>query len=98
MTLASKTHEPQARDGDGSGDAHPDKLVWKQISGWAWESECQRFRIERFVPGLIRDIALTQEWPDRFRVQRRSPEWFGEVAPNEVSLAAAQQVCERLTT
>ena len=78
-------------------DADPPKLVWSQANAWVWITECGRFRIERFVIGThegIRDDGYT--WPDRYRVIKRTANWWSEAAPSEGSLLAAQQVCEGL--
>lgn len=86
-------YEPEI--GHATDNPSTPKLVWRQLSRWAWESECGQFRIERFVIGEHEGID-DFPWPDRFRVHKRSPEWWGEVAPSEGSLASAQEAAEKL--
>jgi hypothetical protein len=69
-------------------------LVWQQINNWVWASECGRYKIERFIPGDHELLGLP--WPERFRVLKRTPEWYGDLG-SEPSLADAQRVCEGLT-
>lgn len=96
MHPASQIHEPEARDGDASDIADTSKLVWRQLSAWAWESACGTFRIERFIVGE-HDGIDDFPWPDRYRVLKRTPEWWFEAAPSEGSLDAAQRACEEMT-
>lgn len=73
------------------------ELVWQQINAWVWVSECGRFKIERFIPGYHESVGRGFTWPDRYRVLKHTPAWYFEVAPSELTLAAAQAVCEGLT-
>lgn len=86
--------ESQAGNGIGSGDAHPNKLVWCGINEWVQETNCGRYRIERFVAGLIRDIKLERPGPNRYRALKRAPEWWGEFCPPAESADLAKQACE----
>jgi len=71
-------------------------LVWEQVSPWTWASECGRFKIERFVTGDHEILGTGFQWPERFRVLKRTPEWYGDMGA-WVSLEAAQRACEALT-
>jgi hypothetical protein len=71
-------------------------LVWEQITQWVWASECGRFKIERFITGDHELCGTGFPWPERFRVLKRTPEWYGDIGA-WVSLSAAQRACEGLT-
>lgn len=97
--LEADADESETRNGITGSRATTPVLVWRQLSRWSWETECGRFRIERFIVGThegIRDDGYT--WPDRFRALKRTAEWNFEFAPNEGSLAAAQQTCKESIT
>lgn len=91
-------HDPQTGDGERSGDAHPDELVWDTVApNWVWASRCGRFKIERFVTGGGHErVGTSFTWPDRFRALKRAPEWYFEAAPSEPTIDAAKRACEAL--
>lgn len=87
-------HESEAGNRERADQAHAGVLVWRQLSRWTWETQCGRFRIERFVPGTHEGIRESDHIASRYRALRRTPEWWFEAAPNEASLDAAQRACE----
>lgn len=87
-------HEPEAGNRERADQAHVGVLVWRQLSRWAWETECGRFRIERFIPGAHEGIREADHIASRFRVLKHTAEWWGEIAPIEASLDASQRACE----
>lgn len=88
------TDEPQAGNGGRSDQPNPARLVWEQINNWVHVSEGGRYRLERFVPGTIRDIDLTREGPDRYRVLKCHSYWCYEFAPTEEDFDVAKRCCE----
>lgn len=61
-------------------------------------SECGNFKLERFIIGEHEAIHDEHPWPERFRVLKRTPEWWGEIAPSEPTLALAKHACEGVMT
>lgn len=51
-------------------------------------------RLERFIPGILRDIDLRRDGADRYRILKRAPDWWSECAPSEADLKTAQRACE----
>lgn len=98
MDPASNAHEPEARNRERADQANAGVLVWRQLSRWAWETNCQRFRIERFIVGQHEGITDDFTWPDRYRVLKRTPEWWFEASPSEGGLDAAKRACEGLVS
>lgn len=88
--------EQETGDNRGLDQPRAVRLVWSQVTPWVWITACGRFKIERFVPGVIRDIALTREGPDRYRILKRTSEWYADVWPTETDLEVAKQACEGL--
>lgn len=80
----------------GEDPAPTGVLVWQQLSAWVWATECGRFKIERFIPGDHESVGHGFTWPDRYRILKRTPEWYFECAPPEAGLDAAKRACERV--
>jgi hypothetical protein len=69
-------------------------LVWiETVTSWCWESACGKYRIERFIPGEYRFIGRYAA-PERFRVLKRTPEWWGEISGSETDIETAQAICQ----
>lgn len=90
MTTCAK---PKARNGrDQQSTA---RLVWSTINPWVTQSACGAYRLERFVPGILRDIDLRGDRAARYRILKRAPDWWSECAPSEADLEVAQRSCEQ---
>lgn len=92
--MSGNAREPEAGNGSPVSGAHAQLLVWRQIDRWRWETECGRYRIERFIPGLYEGIRESDQPLSRYRVLKRNPEWDFQFAQNEGTLTSAQHTCE----
>lgn len=92
------TDEPQTGNRTRAGRSDAPVLVWRQLSRWSWETECGRFRIERFTVAEHERIQEDYVPPSRYRILKRSAEWDYEFSPNEGSLNEAQDACQKYIT
>ena len=69
-------------------------LAWVEtVTSWCWETVCGKYRIERFIPGDYEFIGCPAA-PERFRVLKRTPEWWSEICGSETDIDVAKALCE----
>lgn len=69
-------------------------LAWHETDPWTFQSNCGRYRIERFVPGDHEAIYDATKPTARYRILKLTPNWWGEISGSETDLETCKAICE----